>query len=143
MPDHQIHTILYSGHLENGTLAKEIPDVITTRSDRFHSIANSEVGRLLENQNFQLKLRSLIASEQFNTTIANATDFQKSAIQDSMNKILYGIDSSGKRIDTASLWDIASEKYVSEAKGNFRIIAGGLCWHKSNDARVPPSPRRS
>ncbi|MEN9844503.1 MAG: hypothetical protein RLZZ612_2332, partial [Pseudomonadota bacterium] len=30
------------------------------------------------------------------------------------------------RINSNSVWDIASEKYVSEAKGNFRIIAGGV-----------------
>ncbi|MEM9101025.1 MAG: hypothetical protein AAGB12_01775 [Pseudomonadota bacterium] len=115
--------LLFSGVTPNGVSGSEITGKLATFANAdIYDIGSSEIGKLLTDDNFLNALNRTIAQEELGINFTDATQNQLNQISDIAEKILFGKDTNGNRVDSASFWDLASEKYVSAAEGNFKLV---------------------
>jgi len=115
--------ILFTGNMPDGTSTGVIADaVVTSAPSGVHDLLSSDVGKLLDLPEFDAKLNSAVADE-LGIVLQDATPEQLSQIKEKADLYKSGRDPAGNRVGSSSLWDFASNQFVAEAKGEFRIIA--------------------
>jgi Ca2+-binding RTX toxin-like protein len=117
--------LLYSGRFDGGaTSAASVAGAIALSSDNIVQIADSEVGQLANDDLFVKCLGEAISFELFKTKDTSLlTSEQKSTLEYEMYKAYDGRLPNGEFLSSNSVWNIASEKYVTDAIGDFRIVA--------------------
>ena len=116
--------LLHSGFMEDGTKTSALAAALQ-KSGQAITVGLSEAGEFLHNLSFQQALLQAVASEVLNgAPVSSATPEQRNQINSRVNEIYFGFDNAGNRINSTSLWDKASERFVSENDGHWRIIAG-------------------
>ncbi|MBN3815175.1 hypothetical protein G3N57_00495, partial [Paraburkholderia sp. Se-20369] len=113
--------LLYSG----GADAAAISANLATTAPDVYDLGSTAAGEFADSVEFGNALRDAIAKEQFGTTYGNATAPEQALIKASVDQHVYGVDSTGARVSSTSLFDIISHSYVMENDGNWRIIAVG------------------
>ncbi|WP_196158700.1 calcium-binding protein [Reinekea sp. G2M2-21] len=116
--------LLFSGKFTNGTRAVEIAGELVTNAPegQYVDVGSSEIGSFLSSQPFKQALRDSIAYEQEGVRYEELSPEQQSSIDYKFDVAYEGRVDGGSRVSSTSLWDIASEKYVAEANGHFRLI---------------------
>jgi Ca2+-binding RTX toxin-like protein len=115
---------LFSGLMPNSAVKTlDVVEGAVANNNYAHSIGNSDVGRLLNLLNFDAKLRQALAIEMYGTTIQAATPSQLQQIEARFDLLKNGIDANKNRVSSTSLFDIASTSYVTDNKGDFRVVA--------------------
>ena len=117
--------LLYTGSMPDGTKSAEIASAIKKEGlPGVFDLISSEVGTFVDDPAFRRALGNAITQDVLNGAPGPATPAQTQEIKRRMFEIYDGKLPDGvTRINSTSIWDIASAKYVSEAEGNFRIIA--------------------
>ncbi len=116
--------MLFSGSMPNSAIRTlDVVEGIVAINSKAHSIGNSDVGRFLNLLSFDDKLKGALANEMFGTSVASATLAQKQQIDARFDLLKSGIDANQNRVSSTSLFDIASTKYVTDNKGDFRVVA--------------------
>lgn len=116
--------LLFSGLMPDGTTTagNVAAEVVNNSTGGVHDIGSCDVGKLLDRPEFHTKLKQAIATEYFGISYAAATTEELLQVEAKYKELLFGTDINGRRINSTSIWDIASAKYVAEAEGNFRIM---------------------
>ena len=112
--------LLFSGNMPDGTHTSEvIPSLL---GNGVHDIGDSEIGKLLAYEGFNVKLKAAIATEEFHFNWATATLAEQLQVEERFNFLKSGVNAAGERVSSTSIWDIGSHNFVAAAKGNFRIL---------------------
>ena len=113
--------LLYSGGRDaaaiSSNLASTAPDV--------YDLASTAAGDFLDSEAFGNALKDAVANEQFNMAYDDLTLAEQESVKTSVDLDLYGVDATGARVSSTSLFDIVSHSYVMENDGNWRIVAVG------------------
>ena len=115
---------LFSGSMPDGTKSVEVATALADRG-AVVVIGDSEIGKLLSGSDlFLKKFLDAVSFDAYGKVFDELGESEQAVVSKKYELLLTGYDSSlGVRTETASLWDIASEKYVASAKGSFRIVA--------------------
>ncbi|MDR6155544.1 Ca2+-binding RTX toxin-like protein [Acidovorax delafieldii] len=119
-------TLLLQSGTVNGTRGVVLANQIVESNANVRTIADTPVARLLDSNKFNNALLNAVAREDFPgvTDYASASPSQQASIAEKALLYTNGYDSGNNRVNSTSLWDIASHGYVTENDGKWRILIG-------------------
>jgi Ca2+-binding RTX toxin-like protein len=120
--------LLYTGVLQDGAITGNLADTIQNFTDA-KTVGKSEVGLFVNSDEFKSAITKAIRLEVLGSAEVPTTPLtpeQTETLNRRFNFVMNGRDGVGitaPRVNFDSIWDIASKNYVTDAVGNFRIIA--------------------